>query len=473
MIDAAASRNEMVWTMDKDYKLTTFNDFFHQRLKKENIGNVHCGMDLKVIFKEIPFFRVCIEGCKQVFDQSAPTCMFEIIEKGVGQIHEFSFHPVMDTPGKVTECYICQRDITRDILNIVNLDDREYRYREVQEVANVGHWIWDIDKDEINWSDQLHTIWDKDRGSFVANYDSVVGMVHPDDRPRFLQHLEDCLQGRATHDITHRIVLDSGEEKYIHTRGNLFRNGSGNPIRMSGTAQDVTKKVRSHHKILDQNLELQNFVRIVSHNLRAPISNLLMLSKIYEWGQNKTNDSILKNIESTTLALDHTIRDLNNSLSFKHTMKERVEEIHLREILKDVRALLYQEIKATKASIEVDFTAVSSIYSIKSYVSNILYNLLVNALKYSKENVPPKIAISTEEKEDRVILKVSDNGIGMELTPERKSRIFQMYGRLSGKTKGKGMGLFLVKTQIEALYGTIEVLSERGVGSTFIVGFRK
>ncbi|UBZ14993.1 PAS domain-containing sensor histidine kinase [Flagellimonas marinaquae] len=472
-IDAAACRKDMVWTMDKDYKLTGFNDLFYQRLKKENIDNVHCGMDLQGIFKDIPFFRVCIEGCKEVFDHSAPTSRFEISEKEMGQIHEFSFHPVMIAPGKVTECYICQRDITRDILNVLNLEDREYRYREVQEVASLGHWVWDIDKDEISWSDQLYTIWAKDHERFVANYDSVVAIIHQDDRMRFIEHLEDCLQGRATHDITHRIVLDSGEEKYIHTKGNLFRDASGKPIRMSGTAQDVTKEIRSHHKILDQNLELQNFVRIVSHNLRAPISNLLMLSKIYEWGQDKTNDDIVKNIESSTLALDHTIRDLNNSLSFKRTLRERVEEIHFKEILKDVRALLYSEIKATKASIAVDFTTVSNIYSIKSYVSNILYNLLVNALKYSKEDIPPKIVVSTEEKKDWIILKVSDNGIGMELTPERKSRIFDMYGRLSAKTKGKGMGLFLVKTQIEALNGSIDVISEKGMGSTFIVSFRK
>ena len=472
-IDAVASRNEMVWTMDKDYKLTAFNDFFYQKLKMEDVGDIHNGMDLKDIYNNIAFFGVCFEGCKKVFDRGTPNSMFEICEKGMGQILEFSFHPLMNIGGEGTECCIHQRDITGDIHNVLNLEDREYRYREVQEVANVGHWIWDIDKDEISWSDQLYTIWAKDREHFVANYNSVLGMVHPSDRMRFLEHLEDCLQGRATHDITHRIVLDSGEEKYIHTKGNLFRDVSGNPIRMSGTAQDVTKEVMSHHKILDQNLELQNFVRIVSHNLRAPISNLLMLAKIYEWGQDKTNDDIVKNIELTTLALDNTIKDLNNSLSFKHTMKERVEKIHLKEILKDVRALLYREITVTKASIDVDFTAVSSIYSIKSYVSNILYNLLMNALKYSKENIPPKIVISTEEKEDRILLTVSDNGIGMELTPERKSRIFDMYGKLSGKTKGKGMGLFLVKTQIEAINGTIDVLSEKGIGSTFIVGLRK
>ena len=471
-MDATVSRNDSFWAMDKDYKLIAFNDSFYQKLKKENIDDVYCGMDLKGIYNDIAFFRVCIEGCKEVFDHSNPISLFELSEEGMGQIHEFSFHPAMNIHGE-KGCYIWERDITRDVHNILNLEDMEYRYREVQEVSNVGHWIWDIDKDEINWSDQLYSIWEKDRRNFTANYDSVVGMIHPSDRVRFLDHLEDCLQGRAIHDITHRIVLDSGEEKYIHTKGNLFRDASGNPIRLSGTAQDVTKEVMTHHKILEQNLELQNFVRIVAHNLRAPIANLLMLSRIYEWGQNKTNDDIVKNIEATSLALDHTIRDLNNSLSFKRTLKERVEEIHFKEILKDVRALLYREIKTTNASIDANFTAVSRIYSIKSYVSNILYNLLVNALKYSKDNVSPKIVISTEEKEDRIILKVSDNGIGMELTPERKSRIFDMYGRLSANTKGKGMGLFLVKTQIEAIHGTIDVLSEKGVGSTFIVGFPK
>ena len=87
--------------------------------------------------------------------------------------------------------------------------------------------------------------------------------------------------------------------------------------------------------------------------------------------------------------------------------------------------------------------------------------------------MPANIKIVSEETENNVVLKFVDNGIGMELTPEKERKIFDMYGRLSGAIIGKGFGLYLVKTQVEAMDGKIEVESTKGEGSTFIVTLLK
>jgi signal transduction histidine kinase len=123
--------------------------------------------------------------------------------------------------------------------------------------------------------------------------------------------------------------------------------------------------------------------------------------------------------------------------------------------------------------VQTDFSRAEMIMGIRSYFNNIMYNLILNALHYSKEDEKPFIELSTEETESAMILKVSDNGIGIELTPERERKIFDMYGRLSGATEGKGLGLYLVKTQVEAMNGKIEVKSEKDVGTTFIMHFQK
>jgi len=177
----------------------------------------------------------------------------------------------------------------------------------------------------------------------------------------------------------------------------------------------------------------------------------------------------VKKIEHTTEALDQTIKDLHLSLSLKSADKEKFREVFLKEVIKDVDGLLAEEIAKHKATLKTDFSKADVVFGAKSYVVNIFYNLILNAINYGKEGVPAKIEIATEKTEENVVLRFSDNGIGMELTPEKERKIFDMYGRLSGATEGKGFGLYLVKTQVEAMDGKIGVESEIGKGTTFTI----
>ena len=198
-----------------------------------------------------------------------------------------------------------------------------------------------------------------------------------------------------------------------------------------------------------------------------------MLSKIYDWGKDEMNDDIMKKIEHTTEALDQTIKDLHHSLALKSADKEKFRNVPLRDVMKDVNGLLSEEITKNGASIETNFLEVDTVFGAKSYIVNIFYNLILNAINYSKQGVPAVIQIITEKTEQAIMLRFSDNGIGMELTPEKERKIFDMYGRLSGTTEGKGFGLYLVKTQVEAMDGKIEVESEKDVGTIFTITFPK
>ena len=472
-IKIVEDKNDIVWAMDENYKLTAFNTSFKSLLKQNGSGDAERGMDLKQLYRTNYFFNPCEQGCDRALNRYATTSKHTFEENGQIVVHEFSFQPFTNSSGDVVGCCIWQKDITQEVNNNHRLQESERKYREAQKVTNVGHWSWDLKRDEITWSDQLYEIWGKIPGKFKKNYDSVVDMIHPEDKKMFIDHLNDCFQNNTAHDIVHRILLDSGEVKYIHSRGHISNDEKGEPYRMSGTAQDVTKDVLANQQIVQQNNELQNFVRIISHNLRGPISNLLMLSKIYEWGKDEMNDDIVKKIENTTEALDQTIKDLNLSLSMKNTDKERFREISLTEVMKDLDGLLSEETAKTNAVIKTDFSQAGSIVGLKSYFVNILYNLILNAINYAKEGVVPRIDISTQLTDDYILINVKDNGIGMELTPERERKIFNIYGRLSGETAGKGLGLYLVKTQVEAMDGKIEVESEKDVGTIFTITFPK
>ncbi|MEE1962098.1 PAS domain-containing sensor histidine kinase [Allomuricauda taeanensis] len=472
-VENVEDRGDVVWAMDQDYKLTAYNNSFKEKLKKESLGTPVKGMDLKPIYQDGIFFSPCKKGCEKALNRYATTVKHTFEEEGNTYVHEFSFQPFMDVSGDVAGCCIWQKDITEEVGNIHKLWDSERKYREAQRIANVGHWEWDMIKDEIIWSNQLYHIFHQNPQEFKASYGSLMAIVHPEDREAFQKDVDTSIQQNVIHDIVHRIVVGDSEIRYVHQKGRTFYDEFGNPVRMAGTTQDVTLEVMTKQQIVQQNNELQNFIRIISHNLRGPISNLLMLSKIYDWGRDEMNDDIVRKIENTTEALDQTIKDLNLSLSLKNADREQFREIKLVDVMKDVDGLLSEEIIRSKATVNTDFTQAETIFGLKSYMVNIFYNLILNAIHYAKEDVPPIIQLVTEESSSSVILKVSDNGIGMELSPEKERKIFNMYGRLSGATEGKGLGLYLVKTQVEAMNGKIGVESEKEVGTTFTIHFEK
>ena len=468
-IEIVEDRADLVWAMDKHYRLTAFNTSFKTRLKQNGLGEAERGMDLIEVYQSDFFFDPCEQGCERALNRYATTSKHTFVEDGNTVVHEFSFQPFMNSSGDVVGCCVWQKEITQEVDNNHRLLDSEQKYREAQEVANVGHWNWDIVENEITWSDQLYKIFNQDSQTFNANYESLVEIIHPEDRKAFNEDVTKCIKENTLHDIVHRIVVGNGEHRYVHQKGRAYYNEEGQAYRMSGTTQDVTKDVLVNQQIVEQNHELQNFVRIISHNLRGPISNLLMLSKIYEWGKDEVNDDIVKKIEHTTEALDQTIKDLHLSLSLKSADKEKFREVFLKEVIKDVDGLLAEEIAKHKATLKTDFSKADVVFGAKSYVVNIFYNLILNTINYGKEGVPAKIEIATEKTEENVVLRFSDNGIGMELTPEKERKIFDMYGRLSGATEGKGFGLYLVKTQVEAMDGKIGVESETGKGTTFTI----
>jgi len=472
-VEIVEDRDDVVWAMDSDYRLTAFNSSFELRLRVEGLGNAMKGMDMRPVYEKGVFFSPCKQGCERALKRYATTSEHTFLQNHETVVHEFSFQPFMDSSGNVIGCCIWQKDITWELDNIRRLEESEQKYREAQEIANVGHWNWDMVRDEITWSDQLFRIFGQEPGKFEATYSALMEIIHPDDQEAFNTNVEKCIRNEALHDIVHRIVVNDGQIRYVHQKGKAYFDEQGVPYRMSGTTQDVTKDILANQQIVNQNHELQNFVRIISHNLRGPIANLLMLSKIYEFGKDEVNDDIVGKIELTTEALDQTIKDLNLSLSLKNANRESFREVQFSEVMKDVDGLLVEEILKNKAIVQTDFSEADSIVGIKSYFVNIFYNLILNALNYSKDDVRPEIQISTEDVGTAIILRVADNGIGMELSPERERKIFDMYGRLSGETEGKGLGLYLVKTQAEAMNGKIHVVSEKEMGTTFIFQFEK
>ena len=116
-----------------------------------------------------------------------------------------------------------------------------------------------------------------------------------------------------------------------------------------------------------------------------------------------------------------------------------------------------------------DFSQVSGLFAVKSYIYSIIYNLISNAIKYRLPGVPLQIHLQTTQGGKFICLLVRDNGMGVDLV-KNGSKIFGLYKRFHGSTiPGKGMGLNLVKTHAESLGGHVEVESKVNEGAVFKV----
>ena len=139
-------------------------------------------------------------------------------------------------------------------------------------------------------------------------------------------------------------------------------------------------------------------------------------------------------------------------------------------MVSDIKLSIGNIIKMENVMILADFHEANEIIAIKSYVYSIFYNLISNSIKYRRKDVQPVIIITSKMHERELELVFKDNGLGIDLD-KRGDQVFGLYKRFHTFVEGKGMGLYLVKTQVETLGGVIGVKSEVNKGTEFIISF--
>ena len=452
------STEELIWSVDRNGHLLMFNKAFEAFFEDRYNKSPWLDMDTK----NVDYFKSQQTAYSQTLEGNTVTFHDRIGQK----VYEYRFDPVVWN-GQVTGCIVRRSDVTERERVVDEIKKGKEDLMEAQEIANMGSWNWDIVNDVIDWSDHLYTIFGQTKGNFAPQHESLKKLIHPEDRRPFDYTIKRILKKKSKNnfDMVYRTLV--GEQiRFVHQQGRIFRDRNGHPIRMAGTIQDVTEKVLSDQKIERQNKELRHFINVISHHLRRPLSNLLALAHLYEPGHHKENDFVLGHIRTSGEELDNIIKDLNLSLSLKEVDPSSFMDVELGDIINDAAVLLQKEIRDSGAEIKLNSNC-KYVKGIKRYYVNIFYHLFSNAITYAKPYEIPKIKISVVDHTDHVAIKVSDNGRGFKLTPENRKKIFDLYGRLSGKTSGKGLGLYLVKNQLEAMNGEIDVQSRPDKGAVF------
>ncbi len=242
-----------------------------------------------------------------------------------------------------------------------------------------------------------------------------------------------------------------------------------------------TTDTHTHFTLTDKIKQLEGLNYMIAHNLRGAGANIKMLSEVL-MNKNIPNDCHAEpddDVFTTTEAIQCIHEASNSLLNTLNTLME-VADIELNETIKydtcDIAYVVehitsqlsgFVQQKNTTIVLSLDIPHIS--YPMP-YMESILYNFINNSLKYCRSEVPLKIIISTYIENGKKMLSVKDNGIGIDLEAHGR-RVFNLYQVFHTGYESKGIGLYIIKRQIESLGGTVSVKSKVNEGSEFTVSF--
>ena len=297
-----------------------------------------------------------------------------------------------------------------------------------------------------------------------------------------IEKLKTAIKNWQDCEITVMNVRKSGEEFWVNMRVSPVANNKGIFTHWVSIQRDVTEQKKAEqekeallNQLMINNKELTQFSYITTHNLRAPLTNLVSISNLIkiEKIEDERTRRLIEGFKMSTSMLNDTLNDLIKVLIIKENTNWKKEVVDFNVILEKVKASIYIKLINSVVTVNANFSDATSVVFSSAYLESIFLNLLTNAVKYAHPKRHPIIDIKAKKAEDgSVILSFSDNGIGMNMS-RIKNKIFGLHQRFHNNTDSKGIGLYLVHSQITALGGTIEVDSIENEGTTFTIVFNK
>jgi PAS domain S-box-containing protein len=337
-------------------------------------------------------------------------------------------------------------------------------------------YLYDKDRRFLRWNKSFE---------IVSGYSAAeISKMHPldffqGDDKKLLKERIDSVFEKGKADVEAQFYTKRKEKITYYFNGNVayFEND----IYLIGMGIDITKRVNAERDIRNlntrlqstidrlqmRNNDLQQFSYVVSHNLRDPIAKIMGLASIFNADPGE-NQMIVDRIADAARNLDEVVRDISDIVSARNVDKKQ-EYISFDHELQLILHALEDDVKQSNVELIVDFNEAQGMISVRSYIHSVLYNLVSNAFKYRRHDIPFKLHIYTRKYENGIYLAVADNGIGIDLV-KNGEKIFGLYKRFtSSAIPGKGIGLCMVKNQVESLGGRVEVASRLNEGSTFTV----
>jgi len=288
-------------------------------------------------------------------------------------------------------------------------------------------------------------------------------LLDEEGRTRFSEMMNAVLSGQSLNYET-SYQGQSDHPEWYRVSIHPVRDDDEKAIGVICSASNITqdKLVESAHEhlsgqLLQRNKDLEKFAFILSHDLRAPLANMLGLTKLLkdttvpESKKPELEGFLFHSIEK----LDDVVHDLNRVLELDKTPSITKEKIDLAELVNEVSAKLKPIIKQNAIRIVTDFNRANSINSVRGYLHNIFYNLISNSVLFGQQGKPPVIEITSEKEKNRLIIYFKS--FGKANYRKRDKTEPGSYKKISMSDKSNGTVLYGVKNKIDILGGSISV----------------
>ncbi|HKZ92281.1 MAG TPA: PAS domain-containing protein, partial [Candidatus Limnocylindrales bacterium] len=295
------------------------------------------------------------------------------------------------------------------------VEARDQRLELVLEASHTGIWEWDMASGALEWSDAVLRQHGMEPGQPAPDYETYLGIIHPDDREGFGAAIGEAIEQSGHFDLEFRIVWPDGSVHWTRGSGRVFRDPAGRPLRMVGTGQDITVRRSLEDErdgLLDEERRAREFreafVDVISHELRTPITTIVGLTEILG-RPGRTYDpemraALLADVRAEGERLHRLVEDLLVLSRVEHgRLIVDAEPIELRRLIERVVAWQAAELPSIAISVDLE-PYVPIVAGEATYVEQVIRNLLTNAAKYT----PPRTAVvvSARSEADGVAIRV-------------------------------------------------------------------
>jgi PAS domain S-box-containing protein len=354
-----------------------------------------------------------------------------------------------------------------------------------QRIGHFGSFQWDVELDELDWSDELYEIFGVTKESFSGTIAAYRDRLHPDDAERVQGILGDALQSGGDFEMEHRLVRPDGRSVVLHCRGEVILGAGGKAERLLGVAQDVTEQKRVEDALrisedraraaMDQAVEASRlksqFLATMSHEIRTPMNGVLGMAHLL------LDTKLTPNQRRYLLALKDSgtnlLEIINDILDFSKVEAGKLElekiDFDLHQVVDGTASLFLtatQE-KGLNLSVEISPEVPQWVVGDPVRMRQVLTNLTSNAVKFTDSG---RVAVGVTKRPNGLIrFEVTDSGIGIE--PEARKTLLDPFVQADASTTrrfgGTGLGLAISSQLVELMGGKLDFDSLTDVGSTF------
>ena len=370
------------------------------------------------------------------------------------------------------------RDITERKLGEELLQKSEANLRTIFDNTTISYVLSDKRFRILSFNSSAIYTYSKEFKVRLREGDSLLDYLPEERKAQSRERFEKALKGeKVNYELS--FIQSHGTTNWYNVNMFAVRDDSNNLLGFIISSENITdrkmielERTKMLSDIAQHNKDLEQFAYIISHNLRGPVANILGLSALLENSaemDNLTFDKCMAGLTLSVKKLDEVIVDLNYILQTRREIDEKKESVSFSALINDIKTSINDTIEKEKITINTNFT-VNKFFTIKSYLYSVFFNLIYNSIKYRNPAVPTIIDVRSRKVNNKLVLEFRDNGLGIDLDAHGKT-IFGLYKKFHKHVEGKGMGLYMVKTQVEILGGKISVASEVNKGTTFILEF--